>query len=242
VRLLDVEPGRYLVVADAPLSRYGEAALRRGLSDLAWISRAAVAHEAVVEAFLDADAVLPMKLFTLFTNDDRAVAHLQSDRPRVESLVKRLGHHNEWGLRVVLEDPKRVASRSRARMTERPASGLAYLTRKRVQRDAARERAKHARETVARLYNRLAGRSRVARRRPTSEVPVQGGPLLLDAAFLVPRSRSRTFTALVAREARALAREGYDLILTGPWPPYSFVQEQDVQDTWGRLASRPYRK
>src|SRR5206468_8300348 len=40
VRLLDVDPGRYLVVADAPLSRYGEKAIQRGLSDLAWISRA----------------------------------------------------------------------------------------------------------------------------------------------------------------------------------------------------------
>src|SRR5438045_3748029 len=52
VRLLDVGPHRYLAVADAPLARYGEAAIRRGLADLAWVSRAAVAHEAVVEAFI----------------------------------------------------------------------------------------------------------------------------------------------------------------------------------------------
>jgi len=44
VRLLDLDRGRYLVVADVPLSRYGEAAIERGLSDLDWVSRAAVAH------------------------------------------------------------------------------------------------------------------------------------------------------------------------------------------------------
>jgi hypothetical protein len=219
-----VERGRYLVVADAPLSRYGETAIRRGLSDLAWVSRAAVAHEAVVEAFIAADAVLPMKLFTLFTSDDSALAHLHGDRHRIESLVKRLGRHNEWGLRVVLDEPAPAAARSGARATP-PRSGLAYLARKGAQRVAARERAQRAQEAVGRLYDRLAERSRVAKRRPASELPVQGGPLLLDAAFLVPRSRSRMFTALVAREARALAREGYDLTLTGPWPPYSFVQE-----------------
>jgi Gas vesicle synthesis protein GvpL/GvpF len=223
VRLVDVEPGRYLVVTDAPLSRYGETAIRQGLSNLTWVSRAAVAHEAVVEAFINADAVLPMKLFTLFTTDERAVAHIQGDRVRVESLVKRLGQHNEWGLRVTLEEPP-AASRSAARKQQLPRSGVAYLSGKSAQREAARERAKHARETVAALYDRLADRSRAARHRPAGELSAQSGPLVLDAAFLVPRSRSRTFTALVAREARALARDGYNLILTGPWPPYSFVQ------------------
>ena len=56
-------------------------------------------------------------------------------------------------------------------------------------------------------------------------LPVQGGPLLLDAAFLVPRTRATSFQALAARESRALARHGYTLTFSGPWPPYSFVQD-----------------
>src|SRR5467141_2815242 len=71
VRLLDTEgPGavktprsgglrKWLAVADAPLSRYGEETINSRLSDLDWVARAAVAHEAVVEAFIDATAVLP---------------------------------------------------------------------------------------------------------------------------------------------------------------------------------------
>ena len=56
VRLLDLDRGLYLVVADVPLARYGEAAIQRGLSDLDWVARAAVAHEAVIESFIDATA------------------------------------------------------------------------------------------------------------------------------------------------------------------------------------------
>src|SRR5258705_1842597 len=73
VRLLDVDAGLYAVVADAPLEKYGEAAINKGLTDLDWVSRAALGHEAVVEAFIDKTAILPMKLFTIFTTDDRAV-------------------------------------------------------------------------------------------------------------------------------------------------------------------------
>ena len=78
VRILDVDDGTYLVVADAPLSRYSEHAINRGLADLEWVSRAAVAHESVIESFVDETAVLPMKLFTIFTSDARALSTWRS--------------------------------------------------------------------------------------------------------------------------------------------------------------------
>ena len=224
LRLLDVEPGLFLVVADAPLSRYGEDAINRRLSDLAWVSRAAVAHEAVIEAFIDETAVLPMKLFTLFTSDARAIEHVQSQKTRIAALVKRLGNHHEWGVRVVL-DRKRVTKQPAKADRSASASGAAYLTQKKAQRDAAVELSARARETVAALYDRFAGRARLARRRSPSELPDGGGALLLDAAFLVPKTREQSFRAQVEREARSLASHGYGLTLTGPWPPYSFVQD-----------------
>jgi hypothetical protein len=226
VRLLDVEDGLFAAVADAPLDRYGEAAINRGLSDLNWVSRAAVAHEAVVESFISETAVLPMKLFTIFTTDDRAVEHVRAQRRHIATVVKRVANHQEWGVRVVLDRDRAVAAAPRKKKS--PAggrSGVAYLTRKRAERDAVVELTARARETVAALYERLAARSRLAKRRLASELPVQGGPLLLDAAFLVPRGRAASFQALASRESRALARSGYGLTFSGPWPPYSFVQD-----------------
>jgi hypothetical protein len=226
VRLLDVDAGLYAVVADAPLAKYGEAAINKGLTDLDWVSRAAVAHEAVVEAFIDRTAVLPMKLFTIFTTDRRAAAYVQAERQRIAAVVKRVANHQEWGVRVVL-DRARAASAPAKKVNgaARGRSGVAYLTQKKAQRDSVHELAAHARETVTALYDRLSARSRLAKRRSASELPAQGGPLLLDAAFLVPRARATAFQALAEREARALARHGYGLMFSGPWPPYSFVQD-----------------
>jgi hypothetical protein len=224
VRLLDAEDGLFVAVADAPLNRYGEAAINRGLADLDWVSRAAVAHEAVVESFIKETAVLPMKLFTIFTSDDRALAHVRGERRRIAAVAKRVADHQEWGVRVVL-DRARVAAPASKKPASTLPTGAAYLTRKKAQRDAVVELGTHARETVAALYGRLEARSRLAKRRMESELPVQGGPLLLDAAFLVPRARAASFEALAARESRSLARHGYGLTLSGPWPPYSFVQD-----------------
>jgi hypothetical protein len=226
VRLLDVGRGLWLVVADAPLDRYGEKTINRKLSDLDWVSRAAVVHEAVVESFIDQRAVLPMKLFTIFTSDDRALDQVRGDRRRFDAMVKRVANHIEWGVRVTL-----VRAGAKSGGLRRPGppkaarAGVSYLSRKKAQRDAALELAEHARETVAELYDRLAARSTLGRRRMASELPAQGGPLLLDGAFLVPRSRGTAFQALVTREARRLGRVGYQITMSGPWPPYTFVKD-----------------
>ena len=105
VRLLEVDGRLWLAVADAPLNRYGEETINRKLSDLDWVSRAAIAHEAVVESFIDQRAVLPMKLFTIFTSDDRALEQVRSDRRRVDAIVKRVANQIEWGVRVTLRRP-----------------------------------------------------------------------------------------------------------------------------------------
>jgi len=204
VRLLDVAEGLLVAVADAPLERYGEAAIRRALSDLDQVSRAALAHEAVVESFASQSAVLPMKLFTIFKDDARAVEHLRAGRRRIAAIVKRVAHHDEWGVRLVRD---RAAGASR-KSGSRRLSGAAYLMNKRTE---------HYGEAEA-LYHRLAACARLAKRRNPGR--------MLDAAFLVPRARAARFQAQASRESRSLARKGYRLALSGPWPPYSFMQER----------------
>lgn len=226
VRLLDVEPGLFIAVADLPLHRYSEAAINTGLANLDWVSRVAVAHEAVVESFIASTAVLPMKLFTIFTTDERALAHVRGQSARIASLVKRVANHQEWGVRVILDRTLAAAALPRRKKAPpKAATGVSYLAQKKAHRDASKELASRARETVAGLFDRLAARSGDARRRAATELPVQGGPLLLDAAFLVPRARAASFKSLTLREQRSLVRQGYGLTVSGPWPPYTFVQD-----------------
>ncbi|MGH9140734.1 MAG: GvpL/GvpF family gas vesicle protein [Vicinamibacterales bacterium] len=224
VRLLEVETGLFAAVADLPLDRYSQTAINAGLANLDWVSRVAVAHETVVESFVNASAVLPMTLFTIFTTDQRALDHVRAQRQRIVALVKRLANHQEWGIRVVL-DRRLAAAVSKQKAAARAGTGAAYLAHKQAQRDASRELASRARDTVAALFDRLAAKSGDAKRRGATELPLRGGPLLLDAAFLVPRSRAATFKAFAGRESKALAHQGYGLTISGPWPPYTFVQD-----------------
>jgi hypothetical protein len=216
---------RWLVVADVPLPQYSEAAINARLNDLDWVSRAAVAHEQVVESFRGGDALLPMKLFTIFSSDERALSDLRARRRQIDRVLRRVMHHDEWGVRVVLNRDGAPAGKSRSASRRASASGVDYLQRKKAARDRVVELAARSREVTANVFDTLAARSTVARRRSAADLPAGGGMLLLDGAFLVPRAGAARFRAAAGREARALARDGYQLTLTGPWPAYSFMQE-----------------
>jgi hypothetical protein len=225
VRVLDVgegfpkPPRHWLIVSTVPERAYGEAALERGLQHLEWVGPRALAHEAVVEHFLSAAAVLPMQLFTLFKEDARAVEHVVLDERRIARILKRIERQVEWGLRLAWDPPDapdavpRTGSRS----------GVDYLARKRDLRDFARKRLKDAQGEADRLYRAVSREASAARRRTATEQAAPGSRLLLDAAFLVPARRAGAFRASVRRGARSLEGSGIVVSLTGPWPPYNFI-------------------
>jgi hypothetical protein len=216
-RILEAAPGLWLVVADVPLERYSEAAINGHLRDLAWVSGCALAHEAVVERALALGDVLPVRLFTIFAGDDRAVAHVRRRRARIARTIRHVSGHLEWGVRVSLDQ-------RRARGKAPPAkSGREYLARKRAVYSGQAERSRRAAGVVRDLHRQLDALSSDSRRRPPIAEAAPGERLLLDAAYLVPKRGGVPFRRLATRLGRTLAADGYRVVFTGPWPAYNFV-------------------
>jgi gas vesicle protein GvpL/GvpF len=228
-RAIDAGRGLWLVAADAPLARYGEKPIEQGLQDLAWVSSVAVPHEAVVEHLARNGTVVPMKLFTLFRSDERALEHVARQRRRIDRLVERIEGREEWGLRVLLDETAALRrARDEAQTLSAGAPGAAFLLRKKKEHDAAREVIEHARDRADELFELLAARADDARRRPPPPGEV-GKRVLLDAAFLLPRKKAKAFQSAVRAEAKKLADRHYQLTLTGPWPAYTFVADAEAK-------------
>ncbi len=228
-RAIDAGGGLWLVAADAPLERYGEKPIERGLRDLAWVSSVAVPHEAVVEHVARNGTVVPMKLFTLFRSDTRALEHVAKRRKRIDRVVERIEGREEWGLRVLLDEAAALRrARDEAQAVAPGAPGAAFLLRKKKEHDLAREVIEHARDRAEGLFELLAGQADDARRRPPPPGEV-GKRVLLDAAFLLQRKKAKAFQTKVRAEAKKLADRDYQLTLTGPWPAYTFVSDPEAQ-------------
>lgn len=218
--LLEIGRSRWAVVSLVPLDRYGEAGIAAGVRDLDWVSKIAMAHEAVVEHFSRGRGatVVPMKLFTMFSSDERLVQDLRSHQAGISATIARIRGAQEWGVRVLrAQPPGRPASRSQP-----IRSGAAFLAAKKQARDDARLELEAARAAADGAFRLLATISRDARRR--DDVPEGAtAPPLLDVAFLVPIARTARFRAAVRRASAECRGAGAALTLTGPWPAYNFV-------------------
>ena len=220
--IIAVSPSLWLVAASVPLDIYGSDPLEALLSDLESVGRIAVAHEAVVEYFAMRRelTVIPMKLFTMFSTQERAVKDIAARRKSIEAAMKRIEGAEEWGIRISRTAPPAT---SRAARAGAATSGAAFLAAKKQARDDVRNAHLAAAAAAVAAFDRLAGIARDARRR--DDPPASGATTpLLDAALLVASKDRDTFTEAARREAEACARAGAQMTLTGPWPAYNFVQ------------------
>ncbi len=175
------------------------------------------AHDRVVRAAMDAGFTpVPVRFGQVASNDDDVRAHLESrdylpDLARVSGCV-------EFGIRVV--DPDAPAGVAHAHAgtgagREQTGSGAAYM-RTLASRVHAAERSRARSLDAARALDEgLAEWVREARVEASERPP---GALV---AHLVQTSAADTY----AERARALTRGHSPLriVVTGPWPPYSFV-------------------
>jgi hypothetical protein len=212
-RPVPVEGELWAIVSSVPEDVYGETSVAARLADVDWLSACGAAHHAVIARAARRRDVVPFRLLTLFRSQERAVEDVRRRRGPILRALARVAGRDEWVLRAIASAPKTAAPSGRAQ------SGTAYL----LARAAASSRQvgpAAVRRAVGQMAADVARRAdAVARRRADSSLP----HVLYDATLLVARRRRAELQATVRRWSTRLASSGARLALTGPWPPYSFV-------------------
>ncbi|GAA3378674.1 GvpL/GvpF family gas vesicle protein [Streptomyces sannanensis] len=210
------------VASHVPAQDFQEDALKRHLEDLDWLEAVARAHHGVIEAVATRTTVLPMRLATVYLDDNRARDVLDGGRALFSERLARLAEHVEWGVKIYVE-PSVTPDAPGPTPTADLTPGRAYLRHRRQQqsvRDSVYRAAQQAAERVE-----AAGRKHAAdhaRHRVQQGVLAGGaGENVVNDAYLVPRDRCEEFRAEVTHAADGV--QGVRVEVTGPWAPYSFA-------------------
>lgn len=205
------------VVSDAP------ADLRPKRRDLA-------AHDAVLRDLCEQGPTLPMR-FGVFASDDAAVAEqLAANGDRYESLLAALADTVEYNVKAshVEDAALRAVLSAHTELRER---NDALRRRDGGTPDERIELGRQVSDALADLGNRqgaaIQDRLRAVARAESMGEPV--GSSFLNVSLLLDRDAVPRFDAVIADLVRD-AGEMVDLTVTGPLPPYSFV-DQDIAPT-----------
>jgi hypothetical protein len=201
----------------AVVSRYEGAAPVRVDAD------SALRHEGVVEALFEQRATLPVRFGTVMADEAQVRQQLDERGDVYLRALDRVRGRVELGVRVLWVD------RSPASAPPARTSGRDYLMGRLEEERRFQARKAEARSQAESFCARLSG---LATDTAVQLTPTPG--LLFSAAFLVDREKVADFTREVA-----LVEGGSDalrLLLTGPWPAYSFVGDESSHASSGGVA------
>lgn len=216
--------GLAAVVGSVGLDDFGEEPLRRHLEDLDWLASTARAHERVVDAVLQCGPTIPLRLATVYLDDDPIRDLLDACNEKLCTTLGFVDKRSEWGVKGY-GDAQALA---RSSPENKPAagsagSGTAYLLRRRAELTARQNVDRRAAAEADQIHTALRQRAVQGLRRPATD-PVLSGKqawMILNGTYLVDDDQIERFAALV--RALDADRTGITLELTGPWPPYSFA-------------------
>jgi hypothetical protein len=212
-------------VSAVPGDQFSETALKAGLEDLRWLEVTARAHHFVIETLAAHTTVLPLRLATVYLDEDRVRQMLSGREAEFTTLLGRLADHVEWGVKVYAELPPTAppAPAATGGAGDETNPGRSYLRSRRHQRQAREDAWQLAEEAVRRTEERARGLAvERARHRPQqgglAQVP---GENVANDAYLVPCRVSGEFRDRMLHAADGLT--GVRVQVTGPWAPYSFT-------------------
>ncbi|MCE3553100.1 GvpL/GvpF family gas vesicle protein [Pseudonocardia sp. RS11V-5] len=222
-----VDGERPRFVAEGPLvavvgtvreEEFDEAALARAMEDLGRIERLARAHHAVIVETAAEEPTAPLRLATLYRDDEAVARTLRERADEFGRVLERVRDRQEWGVKVYVDAKPEAAA-------EEPASsgkpGTAYLLRRRADRDRGAQARERARAVADRIDETLARVAAAAHRMKPQDARLSGRAqeMVLNATYLVDAAAEEDFRAALA----AVEAEGATVELTGPWPPFSFA-------------------
>ena len=184
-----------------------------------------LAHELVNETVMREFTVIPMSFGTIFRTKDDIVELLKSTYRAFDDVLDKMRDKIEFGLKVLwdrdkvvsrLEEEDEEIHRLKQEITGNEQNST-YFARMQLGRLVESGLEDAANRYVTDVHQSLKPYAIASR----SNKPI-GDRMILNAAYLVERSREEEFDEAV----KSLSRKYEDILsfkYTGPWPPYNFV-------------------
>ncbi len=217
------------VASRVGLDQFDVRKLESGNTDVNWLSQVALRHNQIVSDAARHHSLLPLRLGALFQSRLSLLAKMQRWESVAIDFFNSIGDGQEWAAKIYVDpcwsEESLAASRCLSSLQATDVGvGKRYLALKRDRHRESPAMYQRYQEEIAAIETSLMNQAdRYYRTRPLpSNLTGRREKMLWNAAFLLPRSASERWLALVQEVRSAAALRGLLLEVSGPWPPYHF--------------------
>lgn len=222
------------VVSPVPGAEFDEEPLNQRLRDLDWLAPRAAAHQEVNARLLERDdALLPLAFGSVYRDEASLRRRLRERATELGARLAIVRGRAEWVVTVARDEPRALAALEQGSETLQrlhreiaaSAPGRSYLLTRRLgdarRQEMANRDALVVRELLEGLGPAVERVYRESLAAPATGHPTPSGPIA-RISLLVERTRQGAFLDEVGRIEHVWQERGYQIGLTGPWPPYRF--------------------
>jgi hypothetical protein len=201
------------------------------MQQLAWLGPRAFRHEEVVEEVMRHSPVLPAGFGTLFSSLESLGGFLDKHREAIAQFLDRVADQEEWSVKGLLDRREAAEALISANLAAQQGQlaalppGTRYFQEQRIRGGAEKELSLWLNETCRQIAGALRKQASDFCECPVGphEPAGSGIEVVLNWAFLLPRSATTAFRARIDQLNANHAPQGLVFELSGPWPPYRFV-------------------
>jgi hypothetical protein len=188
--------------------------LTERMQDLEWLATAGLRHQRVVAEISNHLTALPARFGTVFLSEKSLTQHVKERLNIFRQALARVADADEWGIKIFAERRTTPSTSAKA------ASGTDYLKKK---SDLLQPR--RSANLDEQLQAFIENLEKVAVASSPGGKASAGQPgLVWHGSFLIRRKDRNKLEAALRKYAAEWA-ESRRIDCSGPWPPYSFVEE-----------------
>jgi len=225
--------GFYVVVKMVPESEFSEENLKKNLSDISWVDTNARSHIGIIGLLMEYSTVIPFRFGTIYNTREGLKEFVRDYSESLMGNFERIEGCEEWAVKIYCNrkalseqiDDLSIEASDLEKQIMASSPGKAFLLRRKktdlIENEVNRLTKTYGQEFYDEI-NKLCEASALNNLLP-KELTGRDDMMILNVAFLVRKNKVDEFSAAIKSLKLKYNELGFDIELTGPWPPFSFI-------------------
>ncbi|MEI8004941.1 MAG: GvpL/GvpF family gas vesicle protein [Bacteroidota bacterium] len=225
--------GFNVIIKNVQEKEFSEENLKQNIADLHWLEANAREHINVIGMIMGYTSVIPFKFGTIFNSRESLEKFIIAYSASLLRNFDFIRGKEEWSVKIYCN--RKTLSKHIDELSEPAAAlekqimasspGKAFLLQRKKADLIQDEMDRICKECGQSYFNELSIQSEAnsLNNLLPKEVTGREDTMILNAAFLVTKDKVTEFKGSVTKSASREVDSSFNVELTGPWPPFSFI-------------------
>jgi len=223
----------YVLVKNVSPDEFSEENLKKKFADLSWIEKNARDHIEVISQIMKSCTVIPFKFGTIYKSEEGLGKFISDYSDSLKENLVNIEGKEEWSVKIYFDSKvlnKQIAEHSEnIRNIEQQIleslPGKAFLLKKKkteLIKKEVEKIIKNCGQTCYDEFKNISELSRINNLLP-KELTERSDDMILNTSFFIKKQRVADFVNAVDLLQGKYNNIGFDIDVSGPWPPFSFI-------------------